>query len=119
MVNTIFHEYACNPENFWPQIREKIADFPTIFHQIQDSGSLVWVDSVDFVSDAPGKNDGSEKLKGGGLSTDALIELVKNAAKKKSFRTSPTRDNPCPTTIEGKFRSRLQLQFPLKQSAKH
>jgi len=79
MVNTIFHEYACNPENFWPQIREKIADFPTIFHQIQDSGSLVWVDSVDFVSDAPGKNDGSEKLKGGGLSTDALIELVKNA----------------------------------------
>lgn len=76
------HEYACNPENFWPQIRAKIADFPKIFHQIQDSGALVWVDSVAFVSDVPGKNDKSNaryKLGGGGLSTDALIDLVKNA----------------------------------------
>ena len=75
------HEYACNPENFWPQIREKISDFPIIFHQIQASGALVWVDSVAFVSDVPGKNDNTKRLglSGGGLSTDALIELVKNA----------------------------------------
>jgi len=36
-------------------------------------------DSVEFVSDVPGKNDSKRKLGGGGLSTDALIELVKNA----------------------------------------
>ena len=40
---------------------------------------MVWLDSVTFVSDAPGKNDGSEGLGGGGLSTDALIELLKTA----------------------------------------
>ena len=73
------HEYACNPENFWPQIRNRIDDFPKIFHQIQDSGALVWVDSVAFVSDVPGKNEQTRNLGGGGLSTDALIDLVKHA----------------------------------------
>ena len=49
------------------------------FKNLQSSGSLVWLDSVSFVSDAPGKNDGTQGLGGGGLSTDALIELVKSA----------------------------------------
>jgi len=73
------HEYACNPDNFWPQIRERIATLPSTFHKIQKSGNLVWLDDVSFISDIPGKNDGSKGLGGGGVSTTALIDLVKNA----------------------------------------
>ena len=73
------HEYACNPDNFWPQIRERIATLPSTFHTIKTSGGLVWLDDVEFISDVPGKNDGSEGLGGGGISTTALIDLVKNA----------------------------------------
>lgn len=73
------HQYACDSNNFWPQVREKIKNIPVAFDQIQKSGKLQWVDSVEFVSDMPGKNDGSQGLGGGGLSTDALINLVKHA----------------------------------------
>lgn len=73
------HEYACNPENFWPQVRERIKNLPATFHQIKKSGKLVWLDSVSFVSDDPGKNDGKSGLSGGGISTTTLINLVKNA----------------------------------------
>jgi phosphatidylserine/phosphatidylglycerophosphate/cardiolipin synthase-like enzyme len=73
------HEYACNPENFWPQVRQRIADLPKTFETIKASGKLVWLDDIQFVSDIPGKNDGESGLSGGGLSTDALIDLVKNA----------------------------------------
>ena len=73
------HQYACNTENFWPQIRVQIENLPMVFEAIKKSGELVWVDNVSFVSDLPGKNDGSDGLGGGGLSTTALIELVKKA----------------------------------------
>lgn len=82
------HQYACNPENFWPEVREKIKSVPLSFEQIQDSGKLVWVDSVAFISDLPGKNDGEEGLKGGGISTDALIRLI-SAAKSSICIQSP------------------------------
>lgn len=73
------HEYACNPENYWPQIRSRIENLHTTFDAIKNSGDLSWVDSIDFVSDEPGKNDGTSGLGGGGLTTSALIDLVKNA----------------------------------------
>jgi len=73
------HQYACNPENFWPQIRTQIENLHLVFEEIKNSEALVWVDNVVFVSDIPGKNDGENGLGGGGLSTTALIELVKNA----------------------------------------
>ncbi len=73
------HEYACNPDNFWPQVREKIADLPKTFKAIQNSGKLVWLDEVEFISDVPGKNDGESGLGGGGVSTNTLIDLIKNA----------------------------------------
>ncbi len=73
------HEYACNPDNFWPQVRTRIEKLPAAFSTIKKSGGLVWVGQVSFVSDLPGKNDGESGLGGGGLSTDKLIELVKNA----------------------------------------
>ena len=75
------HEYACNPENFWPQIRERIEKLPLAFSRIKNSGELVWCDDVTFVSDLPGKNDGTSGLAGGGASTSALIALIKNAKK--------------------------------------
>ncbi len=73
------HEYACNPENFWPQVREQIKNLPKAFETIKASDKLIWVDDVQFVSDDPGKNDGTEGLSGGGISTDSLIALVQNA----------------------------------------
>lgn len=82
------HQYACNPDNFWPQVRERIKAVPDAFQQIQESGDLVWVEDVNFVSDAPGKNDGSEGLAGGGICTDSLINLIKRA-KKSIYIQSP------------------------------
>ena len=73
------HEYACNPDNFWPQIRERIERLPSTFKLIKDSVDLVWLDDVSFVSDIPGKNDQISGLGGGGISTSSLINLVKNA----------------------------------------
>ena len=73
------HQYACNPENFWPQVRIKIQELPKAFQHIQKSGALVWVDSVYFISDVPGKNDGKKGLSGSGVCTDALISLIKKA----------------------------------------
>jgi phosphatidylserine/phosphatidylglycerophosphate/cardiolipin synthase-like enzyme len=73
------HQYACNPENFWPQVRTRIAMLPETFSTLESSGKLVWLDSVAFVSDLPGKNDATHGLGGGGQTTDALMALVKSA----------------------------------------
>lgn len=73
------HQYACNPENFWPQVRKRIEGLPNAFKQIQESGDLVWVDSVNFVSDIPGKFDRVKGSFGGGVSTFALMDLIKQA----------------------------------------
>ncbi len=73
------HEYACNPDNFWPQVRTKIENLPAVFASIKKSGELIWVEDVSFISDIPGKNDGKSGLEGGGKSTTALIDLVKKA----------------------------------------
>lgn len=73
------HEYACNPENFWPQVRERIKDLPKAFKSIVSSGELVWLDHVSFVSDDPGKN--KENLGSGGITTDTLIKLLRSAKK--------------------------------------
>jgi cardiolipin synthase C len=75
------HQYACDSTNFWPQVREKIKSVPFAFREIRKSGNLQWVDSIEFVSDIPGKNDGTHKLEGGGLTTTALMNLIKNAKK--------------------------------------
>jgi len=74
------HQYACNPENFWPAVRQQVSSMPQIFQQFQKSGELVWVSNVSFVSDVPGKNE-AESLGGGGVTTDSLIHLIKSAKK--------------------------------------
>lgn len=70
------HQYACNPENFWPQVRDRIQNLHKAFQTFQSN--LVWLEDVHFVSDAPGKNTASG-LSGGGVSTDTLISLISNA----------------------------------------
>jgi putative cardiolipin synthase len=72
------HQYACNPDNFWPQVRERIAKLHTEFEALRTSPNLVWLEDVQFVSDVPGKNT-STTLGGGGVCTDTLINLIKQA----------------------------------------
>ena len=81
------HEYACDPENFWPQVRRRIKNLPTAFRTLKAQGNFIWVDSLDFISDIPGKNDGKSGLGGGGASTTALIDLVKNASESIDIQT--------------------------------
>ncbi len=81
------HQYACNPDNFWPQIRTRIKNLPNIFNEIKNSGKLIWLEDVQFISDLPGKNKGDQGLKGGGISTTALIELIKKAKSSIEIQT--------------------------------
>ena len=74
------HQYACNPQNFWPQVRTKINEIPNAFKKIQASGDLIWTDDIHFVSDAPGKN-AKQGMYGGGITTDTLANLINNAKK--------------------------------------
>jgi phosphatidylserine/phosphatidylglycerophosphate/cardiolipin synthase-like enzyme len=72
------HQYACNPDNYWPQVREKVRLLPQIFKEIRESDKLAWVDSIYFISDNPGKNE-SRKIHMGGITTDTLIHLIRQA----------------------------------------
>jgi phosphatidylserine/phosphatidylglycerophosphate/cardiolipin synthase-like enzyme len=72
------HQYACDPENFWPQVRNRIQNLHTTFQELSASGNLVWLEDVEFVSDVPGKNT-STTLRGGGVCTDTLMNLIRNA----------------------------------------
>jgi cardiolipin synthase C len=73
------HQYTCNPENFWPQVRKELDDFPDRFSKLINSPQLVWTDSIKFMSDQPGKNNGKNGLAGGGETTKELINLINNA----------------------------------------
>ncbi len=75
------HQYACNPENFWPQVRDRIKDIPLSFQKIQESKELIWLDNIQFVSDEPGKNKSDGELDGGGLCSDTLLSLILKAKK--------------------------------------
>ncbi len=61
--------YAADRRNFAPEVRGAIDAIPANFPKL--AAQLVW-GQVDFISDVPGKNDGSAGFGGGGLSTAAL-----------------------------------------------
>ncbi|KAG1694858.1 Epimerase family protein [Nymphon striatum] len=82
------HQYACNPANFVPKVRDRINNLSATFDEIQQAGKLYWVDGVEYVSDIPGKNDGSKHLGGSGISTQRLISLVKHAKKSVIIQTA-------------------------------
>lgn len=87
-------QYACNPANYWPQVREQLKEIPRAFEHILALGELQWVDNIEYISDTPGKNSGREGLGGGGKTLDALIELVREA------KTSLTIETPYLVTTE-------------------
>jgi putative cardiolipin synthase len=70
------HTYAAAAENFAPEVRAAIEAIPEIFPRL--STQTAW-SSVEFISDAPGKNDNTFSLGGGGLTTAALAHLVETA----------------------------------------
>lgn len=70
------HAYAGNPENFAPEVRQAIDVAPRFFPALLQA--MVW-DDVRFISDVPGKNDGTSGLGGGGESTRQLIEALQGA----------------------------------------
>jgi cardiolipin synthase C len=75
------HQYACDTTNYWPQIRQRVANIPKAFQSLVNNGDLIWTDSIQYISDDPGKNDGKQGLQGSGKSTEGLIALIKRAKK--------------------------------------
>lgn len=68
--------YAADPVNFEPQVRQAIRDLPTAFPTLLQKMS--W-QPVRFISDAPGKNEGNDGWGGGGISTEMLFDTIRNA----------------------------------------
>ena len=81
------HQYACDPENFLPEIRAQIYNMPETIKKVQNGNQLLWLDNIEYVSDKPGKNDQDKFLAGGGLSTQRLIELAKTAKHSITIQT--------------------------------
>jgi len=80
----MLHEYACNPENYWPTVRKLF----NTYSLIQKENPIVWLDSIEFISDIPGKNNGTKGLYGGGNTSDRLLQLLR-AAKKTIYIQTP------------------------------
>lgn len=74
------HQYACNPENFWPQVREKIRQLPKVFNTLLETEKVHFIDSIEFISDVPGKNNKSTSFEGG-KTTSRLVDLIQHAQK--------------------------------------
>ncbi|NQV53034.1 MAG: phospholipase D family protein [Flavobacteriales bacterium] len=81
------HAYACDPSNFWPQVRERIEHLPEAIDRIKTSGDIVWLNDIRFIADTAGKNSGDQGLEGGGVTTDALIALVQQATSSIEIQT--------------------------------
>ncbi|MGO1298577.1 MAG: phospholipase D-like domain-containing protein [Vibrio sp.] len=73
------HSYACNPDNFSPEVRQEIEDVPETFHQLMSEGKFLFLDNVEYVADIPGKNDRRFSLGGGSITKDKLVELAEGA----------------------------------------
>ncbi|MGH8236436.1 MAG: phospholipase D-like domain-containing protein [Steroidobacteraceae bacterium] len=79
------HAYAAASENFAPEVRAAIEATPQTFPRL--GAQTAW-GRVEFISDAPGKNDNNFSLGGGGLTTAMLARLVE-AAKETITIQSP------------------------------
>jgi putative cardiolipin synthase len=72
------HDYANAKENFAPEVHAAIEATPDTFGRL--ARQFAWGEAR-FISDLPGKNKNRLKLSGGGQSTSALAQLVRNARK--------------------------------------
>ena len=84
-VYNYIYDYSNDSLNFWPAIRSHI---PHSIHSLMASEDFHWIDSLQFVSDTPGKNNETTSLGGGGKTTSALIQLI-NEADKEIYIQSP------------------------------
>ena len=85
-INTVYrqlHDYANDPENFSPHIRQTLSNMTPRMQDLLEN--LSWSEAQ-FVHDMPGKNS-TDDLEGGGQSTSLLIDAVKKAKHRLSIQS--------------------------------
>jgi len=70
------HDYANSPDNFTLENRKAINETPKAFARLAEQ--IIWT-PIEFISDTPGKNNYKYIMGGGGITTQKLAQLVKNA----------------------------------------
>lgn len=70
------HTYADDPRNFEPEVRDAIIGVAGYFPDLLRAMSWEY---VVFLSDVPGKNSGESGLGGGGVTTNRLINAVRDS----------------------------------------
>jgi putative cardiolipin synthase len=78
------HDYARDPNNYTPRTRSMLESLDVKFQHLP--GRLLWCDTR-VISDEPGKNDGSQGLKGGGASTTVLTQALQAATMQVTIQT--------------------------------
>lgn len=78
------HAYAADPANYTAEVRNALANLDQKFTDV--IAETRWGDIL-FLSDAPGKNDGSSGLGGGGLTTTALTQAVASAEQRITIQS--------------------------------
>ena len=78
------HDYARDSENYTPRIRGILDSLDVKFADLYDH--LVWCDTR-VISDKPGKNDGSQGLKGSGTTTRVLERALESATTRVTIQT--------------------------------
>ncbi len=73
--------YACDAENFIPQVRQRIKAVPDMIHQQYQNEKLRFLSQVDFLADPPEKNNVEAMGAGGSDTTATFIALLKQAKK--------------------------------------
>ncbi|MEI8608118.1 phospholipase D family protein [Enterovibrio sp. Hal110] len=81
------HAYACNTDNFHPEIRAQIDQVPETFRELEAQGKFRFIDDVEYVYDEPGKNDKGAFLGGGSVTKTKLVELADTAKKQILIQT--------------------------------
>ncbi len=72
-------QYACNPEDFYPSVRERINQVPEFYQRLKQQKQLLWLDKVEYLSDFPGKNTDTKGWYGSGHTTDKIRKLIREA----------------------------------------
>ena len=83
---TQLRNYSCSPENFEPIFRMAMDSMPSVLLDHNTSGKLHWIDSVQYISDAPWKNE-TEGLGGGSITTRELLGLLDTATNRIWIQT--------------------------------
>ncbi len=78
--------YACTPTYFDSRFRSQMDAMPERIRQKIQSGELSWTDKVQYISDAPWKNE-SEGLGGGSITTRRLLDLLSQAERRIWIQT--------------------------------